>query len=393
MLPQIVLKPGKERSLQRAHPWVFSGAVAHAPPGAAPGSTVTVCRADGKPLALAAYSPLSKIRARIWTFDLAATIDATFFRARLATALKRRSTLLPGSSNYRWAHGEADGLPGLIVDRYGDVVVTQFLSTGVEAHKALIVDALVELVAPRVVYERSDTDTRSLEGLAPVTGDLFGSLGSEPIQIDEHGVRYAIDVRAGHKTGFYLDQRDNRRLVGEGAGARVLNCFCYTGGFSLAARKNGASEILSIDASAEALALARTNWQQNGFDDAGAVWQQADVFAALRELRDQKREFDTIVLDPPKFAPTIGHVEKAARAYKDINLLALKMLAPGGRLFTFSCSGGVSLDLFQKIVAGAASDAHADVILEQRLAASIDHPMLMSFPEGEYLKGLVLSRP
>jgi 23S rRNA (cytosine1962-C5)-methyltransferase len=392
MIPQIVLKPGKERSLLRGHPWVFSGAIAHAPSDLPSGATTLVCRSDGRALAVAAYSPKSQIRARIYSFDISTRIDAAFFKQRLATALARREKLLPASQSYRWVHGEADGLPGLIVDRYGDVVVAQFLSTGAEFHKDTIAQALVQLAHAKVLYQRSDTDTRELEGLPSVTGEMYGSLPADPIVIEEHGLRYAVDVRSGHKTGFYLDQRDNRQRLGQMAGQRVLNCFCYSGGFSLAARSAGAAEILSIDASADALALAAVNWQLNGFDDQGVSWKQADVFAALRELRDEGRQFDTIVLDPPKFAPTAGHVDKAARAYKDINLLALKLLAPGGRLYTFSCSGGVPLDLFQKIVAGAAADARADVMLEERLAASVDHPVSLAFPEGEYLKGLVLSR-
>jgi 23S rRNA (cytosine1962-C5)-methyltransferase len=391
-LPKIILKPGKERSLKRAHPWIFSGAISEAPADLASGATVLVASAEGSPLAIASFSPHSQIRARILSFDTRQSIDAPFFRGRLEQALQRRQRLFKQSRVYRLVHGEADGLPGLIVDRYNDVLVAQFLSAGAEAHKSALVQAMLETLAPRAVYERSDADTRHLEGLPSITGLLYGDLEDGPIEIEEHGLRYAVDVRLGHKTGFYLDQRDNRKLLSGLAGARVLNCFCYTGGFSLAARSAGANQITSIDASQEALDLARRNWQLNRFDDQGVEWRQADVFASLRELRDEHRQFDTIVLDPPKFAPTAGHVEKAARAYKDINLLGLKLLAPGGTMLTFSCSGGVSADLFQKIVAGAAADALAAVTIEQRLCASADHPVLMSFPEGEYLKGLVLTR-
>jgi 23S rRNA (cytosine1962-C5)-methyltransferase len=317
MIPQIVLKPGKERSLLRGHPWVFSGALAHAPSDLQSGATTLVCRSDGRALAVAAYSPKSQIRARIYSFEISTRIDAAFFKRRLAAALARREKLLPNSQVYRWVHGEADGLPGLIVDRYGDVVVAQFLSSGAEFHKDVIAAALLELAQASVLYQRSDTDTRELEGLPSVTGEMYGSLPADPLVIEENGLRYAVDVRSGHKTGFYLDQRDNRQQVGLMTGQRVLNCFCYSGGFSLAARRGGAREILSIDASADALALAAVNWQLNGFDNQGVSWKQADVFAALRELRDEGRQFDTIVLDPPKFAPTAGHVEKAARAYKD----------------------------------------------------------------------------
>jgi 23S rRNA (cytosine1962-C5)-methyltransferase len=392
MVAQVILKPGKERSLLRAHPWVFSGAIARAPKDVRSGETVAICRADGRALALASYSPSSQIRARVLSFDPAQTIDASFFEQRLSKALLERE-LMPLSSNaYRWVHGEADGLPGLIVDRYGDVVVAQFLAAGAEAHKAGIAQALLALSGAGVVYERSDADVRALEGLASTSGALHGELSPGPLEIEENGLRYLVDIRNGHKTGFYLDQRDSRALLAEIAGERVLNCFCYTGGFSLAARRGGAKSVLSIDSSGEALALARANWELNGFAGDEATWLEADVFAALRELRDRQRQFDTIVLDPPKFAPTAGHVERAARAYKDINLLAIKLLADGGRLMTFSCSGGVSIDLFQKIVAGAAADAHVEVVLERRLGAGLDHPVRLAFPEGEYLKGLVLRR-
>lgn len=392
MVAQVILKPGKERSLQRAHPWVFSGAIARAPSALGSGETVVVCRADGRALAVAAFSPHSQIRARVYSFDPSTTIDEQFFASRLSAALVERELMPIDSSAYRWVHGEADGLPGLIVDRYGDVLVAQFLSAGVEAHKASIGQALIELSGARVLYERSDADVRALEGLPLLSGLLYGELSDAALEIEENGLRLLLDVKGGHKTGFYLDQRDNRAVLARIASERVLNCFCYTGGFSLAAKKGGAGAVLSIDSSADALALARRNWQLNGFSESNVEWREADVFAALRDLRDRHREFDTIVLDPPKFAPTPGHVEKAARAYKDINLLAFKLLAPGGRLMTFSCSGGVSGELFQKIVAGAAADAMVDVVLERRLCAGLDHPVRLAFPEGEYLKGLVLRR-
>jgi len=281
-------------------------------------------------------------------------------------------------------------LPGLIVDQYGEVLVMQLGSASADRWRDACADILQDLCKPVCIYERSDSDTRALEGLEERSGILRGALPPE-ITVAEHGMKFAVDVAHGQKTGFYLDQRDNRALTGALARDKdVLNCFCYTGGFSLYALRNGAKSVLSIDASEEALQLARRNVELNELDAARAEWQCADVFAALRKLRDQNRKFDLIVLDPPKFAPTAAFAEKAARGYKDINLLGFKLLRPGGLLFTYSCSGGISDDLFQKIVAGAALDAQVDACIVHKLHAAADHPVLLSFPEGAYLKGLVL---
>lgn len=390
--PSVILNEGREKSLLRRHPWVFSGAVEFVDGAPANGDTVAVCDVNGGFLAWAAYSAGSQITARVWSWDADEAIDAAFFRRKISQALAARESLgmRRDSSGLRLVHAESDGLPGLVVDQYGDVVVMQLGSAGPERWRDAIADALQELLSPACIYERSDSDGRELEGLEKRTGVLRGAL-PERVGVNEHGLRFAVDVAEGQKTGFFLDQRDNRALTETLAKDRdVLNCFCYTGGFSLYALRGGAKSVLSIDVSGDALRIAERNVANNGLDASRAEWQEADVFAALRKLRDQGRQFDFIILDPPKFAPTAAFAEKAARGYKDINLLGFKLLRPGGLLATYSCSGGISEDLFQKIVAGAALDAGVDAQIVHRLHASADHPTLLSFPEGAYLKGLVL---
>jgi 23S rRNA (cytosine1962-C5)-methyltransferase len=394
-MKQLILKPGREKSLLRRHPWVFSGAVARVEGNPETGDTVAVHAADGKFIAWAAYSPVSQIRARVWSWDETDSIDAGFLRARLRRALEARERLICAETSdaLRLVHGESDGLPGVIADRYADVVVLQLLSAGAERWRTELADGVRELTGCACVYERSDADVRELEGLPARSGVLYGALPAAGVQIREHGLHYGVDVATGHKTGFYLDQRDNRKRIGELAqGREVLNCFCYTGGFTLNALARGAQSVLSVDSSADAIARAKDNLARNDLDAAHAEWQEADVFKYLRVLRDQGRSFDLVVLDPPKFAPTAAFAEKAARGYKDINLLALKLLRPSGLLATFSCSGGISAELFQKILAGAALDAGAEASIVGHFAASADHPVLLSFPEGDYLKGLLLRR-
>src|SRR5499426_354624 len=389
----LILKPGREKPLLRRHPWVFSGAIDRVAGRPAAGDTVAIRAANGAFLAWAAHSPQSQIRARVWSWDEGASIDEGFIRARVAGAIARRAALTNATDALRLVHGEADELPGVVCDRYADLAVFQFSSAGADRWRELVVDAVLAETGSRAAYERSDLDVRQLEGLPPRSGVLRGELAAAGVEIVEHGLRYGIDVARGQKTGFYLDQRANRdRVGGLASGGDVLNCFCYTGGFTLNALAGGARSVLSLDSSGAALALARENARRNGFADARADWLEADVFTALRGLRDADRRFDLIVLDPPKFAPTAAHAPKAARAYKDINLLALKLARPGGLLVTFSCSGGISPELFQKIVAGAAADAGVVTELLDRLQADADHPALLSFPEGEYLKGLVLRR-
>ena len=396
------LRPGKERSLLRRHPWIFDSAIAKG--GGDAGETVRVEAEDGRFMAWAAFSPVSKIRARAWSFREDERIDAAFFRARVAQAVRSRQLFSLPSEGVRLVHGEADGLPGLIVDRYGDVLVAQFLSAGVERWKGALVEALLAETGLKHFYERSDASGREREGLAPVTGWLAGGNGQgTELTIQEHGWRLTLDVATGHKTGFYLDQRDSRRRFAELAQQRkfrrVLNCYCYTGGFTVAAlwglHAAGAvdgAELVSVDSSLPALQRARAHVELNGFDYANCQYLDADVNATLRRFIEEGQSFDAIVLDPPKFAPTIAHAERAARAYKDINRLAFKLLAPGGMLLTFSCSGGIGAELFHKIVASAGIDAGVDGFISERLGASPDHPMTIEFPEGEYLKGLVVVR-
>jgi len=387
----ITLREGKERSLLRLHPWVFQGSVGTGKADA--GETVRVQAHDGRFLAWAAYSPSSMIRVRAWSFDEAERIDAAYFERRIARALALRARLPIESDGVRLVHGEADGLPGLIVDRYGDVLSAQFLSAGTERWKSTIADLLLQATGLARLYERSDSGVRKLEGLEPVAGWLRGG-GATEVTIREHGWKLTLDVAEGHKTGFYLDQRDNRRLFADTVRhfglQRVLNCYCYTGGFSIAALAGGAAHVTSVDSSAPALARASAHVALNGFGPARHEALDADVNQTLRDALKSGQSYDAIVLDPPKFAPTAAHAERAARAYKDINRLALKLLAPGGALFTFSCSGGVGTELFHKIVAGAGMDAGVDGIIYARLAAAPDHPQTIVFPEGEYLKGLVI---
>ena len=392
----IRLREGKERSLLRQHPWVFAGSVAKGK--ADPGETVRVEADDGRFLAWAAFSPSSQIRVRAWSFDETERIDAAFFERRIQAAVAMRARLAVASNGVRLIHGEADGLPGLIVDRYGDILSAQFLSAGTERWKDVIADALLAATAAQGctrLYERSDSGVRQLEGLAPAKGWLRGE-GDTTVTLQEHDIRLTVDVEEGHKTGYYLDQRENRalfaRLVRQFGAKSVLNCYSYTGGFSVAALAGGATEVVSVDSSGPALARASAHVTLNGFDPAHHSALDADVNGTLRQMLKDGRQFDAIVLDPPKFAPSAAHADRASRAYKDINRLGLKLLRPGGLLLTFSCSGGIGAELFHKIVAGAGLDAGVDAYLLQRLEAAPDHPTTLCFPEGEYLKGLVLLR-
>ena len=389
----IRLREGKERSLLRHHPWVFQGSVERGK--ADPGETVRVESSEGQFLCWGAFSPSSMIRVRAWTFDEAERVDHAFFKRRIARALALRARLPIESDGVRLVHGEADGLPGLIVDRYGQVLSAQFLSAGMERWRDALADLLLAATGCTRLYERSDSGVRALEGLEPRAGWLRGD-GPTDLVIREHGWRLNLDVALGHKTGFYLDQRDNRALFARWVRhfglQRVLNCYCYTGGFSVAALAGGAQQVVSVDSSAPALDKARANVALNGFDATRHEALDADVNAFLRQQLQAGASFDAIVLDPPKFAPTASHAERAARAYKDINRLALKLLAPGGLLLTFSCSGGVGAELFHKIVAGSAADAGVDGAILQRLEGAPDHPTTLVFPEGEYLKGLAVLR-
>ncbi len=390
--PALILKPSREKPVLRRHPWVFSGAVAEVRGKPKSGDVVDIMSASGEFLAKGAYSHHSQMISRIWAWNSGETIDRGFIRSRLESAIfNRRQLIDSGHTNaYRLVHGESDGMPGLVVDQYSDIVVIQLLSWSVEVWRDTIAELLLEITEISSVYERSDVEVRELEGLPKRVGIICGEDIVDDQEIEENGVRFLIDVKEGHKTGFYLDQRANRLRFRELAKRKdVLDCFSYSGGFTINAVIGGAVRVTMIESSGEALALARKNFALNQLDESKVDIFEADVFKQLRKFRDQNRQFDLIVLDPPKFAPTRAHVEKAARGYKDINLLAFKLLRPGGILVTFSCSGGVNIELFQKIVAGAALDAGVDAQITERLFQDLDHSVALNFPEGEYLKGLV----
>jgi 23S rRNA (cytosine1962-C5)-methyltransferase len=389
----IKLKPSREKSVLRRHPWVFSGALMDMKETPSDAETVCITDSGGKFLAWGAYSLHSQISVRIWSWKPEETIGEEFFRSCLKRALQTREELISARQTdaIRLVHAESDGLPGLIVDRYSDTLVVQFLSSGAERWREMIVGLLQELLDPERIYERSDVDVRRLEGLPERSGLLGGSSLPERLQIQENNLKFWVDVAKGHKTGFYLDQRCNRARVGELSRDRqVLDCFCYTGGFTIHALAGGAASVVTVETSSDAIALGRQNLALNGLSSEKVNWLEGDVFKVLREFRDRDESFDLIILDPPKFAPTSSLAQQAARGYKDINLLAFKLLRPGGLLVTFSCSGGIDAALFQKIVAGAALDAGVEAQIVERLHQGIDHPVALNFPESAYLKGLVV---
>ncbi len=387
----LTIKPGREKSLLRRHPWVFASAIQPLDKEPASGLTVDLIAPNGSFLARASYSPTSQIRARVWTF-INESIDKDFFRRKIRAAIAfRQMSKVEGHTNsYRLIHGESDGLPGFVVDHYNDTLVLQSTTAGSEFWKETIADILVEETGIQNIYERSDVDVRELEGLKPITGVLRGTIPDSQFSITEYNLKFNINIATGHKTGFYLDQRENRHRVGELAKDRdVLNCFCYTGGFSIHALANDAKSVLSVDSSGDALALLEENISINNLPADRHTSLEGDVFQLLRKFRDENRSFDMIILDPPKFAPTAAHAEKASRAYKDINLLAFKLLRHGGILATFSCSGGVDAALFQKIIASAALDAGTEATIIDYMSQGSDHPVSLHFPEGAYLKGLI----
>nr|WP_136249509.1 class I SAM-dependent methyltransferase [Ningiella ruwaisensis] len=398
-MAQVILKPEREKSLKRRHPWVFEGAIASSSGKLHSGATVDIISSSGEFLAKGAYSPNSQIRVRVWSFDQSEAIDNNFFKAKIANALKVRQTWLTKSDTdaFRVVAAESDGLPGITIDKYANVIVMQLLSAGAEKHKSKIVDALVSLFPNHVIHERSDVEVRKKEGLEPVINTHIGTL-PEQVSIHENGLKIEVDLIAGHKTGFYLDQRKNRMIAGEycaphddGSGKHVLNCFSYTGTFALYALKHGAAHVTNVDVSDSALETSKRNIAHN-FDSRIAqnvTHLKQDVFELLRDYKAQDTKFDLIVMDPPKFVENKRHLERAARGYKDINRLACELLKPNGVLLTFSCSGLVSQDLFNKIVADAALDANCALAYIQRLEQDSDHLVSSAFPEGCYLKGLV----
>ncbi|MDA0706356.1 MAG: class I SAM-dependent methyltransferase [Proteobacteria bacterium] len=391
-IPEIRLKAGREKSIRRRHPWIFSGAIerVHGDPEA--GSTVRVLSQSGEFLAHAAWSPASQIRARAWSFDEATSIDAAFIRQRVARAIEWRRQLqrLDDASACRLVFSESDGLPGLIVDRYGAYLVCQFLSTGAEFWREAIVSALAELLSPRAIYERSEASVRRKEGLGLRSELLRGELPAEPIEFNSNGMRQLVRIELGQKTGSYLDQSVNHgRVAAYAAGASVLDAYSYSGGFAISALRGGAADATLIDSSADALLLAERQAALNGVADQ-CQYTNANVPEELRRLRDSERRFDLVILDPPKFVSSAQQLKSGCRGYKDINMLGLQLLKPGGVLATFSCSGHVSADLFQKIVAGAAVDVKRDAQIIERLSQAPDHPVALQFPEADYLCGLVV---
>jgi len=388
--PMVTLKKGREKSLLRRHPWVFEGAVAKVAGHPESGQTVDVISAEGRFLGQGAWSPSSQIRVRMWTFHPAETVDEAFLHRRLAVAIRQRATMGTEPLGCRLVHAEADGLPGLIVDRYAGFLVIQALSAGAEFWKPVIVDLLAELVPCRGIFERSDAGVRFKEGLAPQRGILIGQGPPALVEIAEGPCRFGVDIANGHKTGFYLDQRDNRRAVAAlSAGKTVLNAFAYTGAFTVACLAAGAVRVTNVDSSGPALALALDQLSRNGLAQNQVETVNGDVLAVLRHFCEEGRRFDLVILDPPKFVESRSHLNKAARGYKDINRLGFKLLGEGGRLATFSCSGLMPPDLFQKIVADAALDAGATAQIVGRLGPPPDHPVAFNFPEGDYLKGLI----
>jgi 23S rRNA (cytosine1962-C5)-methyltransferase len=390
-MTSITLKVEREKSMLRRHPWIFEGAIEKTEGVIRSGDTVDILANDGTWLAKAAYSPESQIRARVWSFTKSEVIDNAFFKRKLEQALARKQEILKkhNTNAFRLIAAEADGLPGITIDVYVNVVVVQLLSTGAEKHRSKILWAILQLFPDAIVHERSDVDVRKKEGLIPVVQTLHGELPDSVI-IEENGIKICVDLINGHKTGFYLDQRENRRIAASYCeGKTVLNCFSFTGTFGLYALSAGATQIINVDASESALTLSAKNVSINGLDESKVTHLKRDVFELLREYKEAGTKFDVIVLDPPKFVSSKHNLSKASRGYKDINRLALSLLNENGTLLTFSCSGLMPQDLFQKIVADAALDAQRNVFFVQRLAQSEDHPVSGNFPEGYYLKGLV----
>lgn len=391
----ITLKAGRDKSVIRRHPWIFSGAIDTVSGDPEFGESVEVYAYNGDFLGIAAYSPTSQIRARFWSFFEKTEIDELFFEERLETAIQLRESRGFSISNplsaFRLIYAENDGIPGCIIDKYGEYYSVEILAAGPEKHREIIYKVLAKKTGCKGIFERCDSDVRKKEGMEKRTGVVYGIVPETPIPMEENGIRFLIDIRNGHKTGYYLDQRDARKRIGElSSGKKVLNCFCYTGGFGLFALKGNASHVYQVDVSKSALKISKELLIENKLPTAKATHTEADVFQYLRKCRDKGETFDLIVLDPPKFVEAKDHLQKGARGYKDINLLAMKLLSPNGMLATFSCSGLMDMSLFQKIIADAASDAKKDMQIIERFGQPADHPISLAFPEGQYLKGLLV---
>jgi 23S rRNA (cytosine1962-C5)-methyltransferase len=388
----LTLNPGKERPVRQRHPWVFSGAVKSVQGYIGHGDVIDVHDTSGEWVARGTWSSGSQIRARLFTWQIDEALDEALIRRRLERAIATRTWLgyTASDSACRLVYAESDGLPGLIVDRYADYLSVQLLTQGMAARADMLTGLLAELTQPRGIFERSDPEMREKEGLPPGIGQLWGEPPPDRLEARQPGdLLFLTDLRAGQKTGAYLDQANNRlRVASYCAGMDVLDCFCYTGGFSVAAARTGARHITAIDSSAPALELLAANLELNRITTPVEPV-EGDVFKLLRQYRHEGRQFDLVILDPPKFAHAQNQIERATRGYKDINLIAMQLLRPGGVLATFSCSGLVSADLFQKVIFGAALDAQRDVQIVERLTQAPDHPTLLTFPEGEYLKGLI----
>ncbi|NWG27569.1 MAG: class I SAM-dependent methyltransferase [Ignavibacteriaceae bacterium] len=392
MVPSVILKKAADNFIKRKHPWIFSGAIEKVEGNPSNGETVQIFTSNKIPIGHGSYSPSSQIRVRVWSFNPEEKIDSEFFRRKifLANSLREKVIDFSKTNAYRIINAESDNIPGLIVDRYSNYLVCQFLSAGAEFNKKIIVEILDDAFNPSGIFERSDVEVRTKENLQPMQGLLTGTVPEDLVEVKENGFKFFADVKGGHKTGFYLDQRDNRALLSEfSKGKNVLNCFSYTGGFSVYALASGANKVTQIDSSEVALEIANKNIGLNGLNLSSVENINDDVFTVLRKFRDERRTFDVIILDPPKFAESASQIQKASRGYKDINLLAIKLLNPGGVLFTFSCSGHISPELFQKIVADAALDSGREAKIIKQLTQSSDHPVSLNFPEGLYLKGLI----
>ncbi|AMH19578.1 23S rRNA (cytosine(1962)-C(5))-methyltransferase RlmI [Hafnia paralvei] len=390
MTARLFLAKGREKSLLRRHPWVFSGAVTRVEGNAVSGETIDVCDFQGKWLARAAFSPQSQIRARVWTFDQQESVDRDFFINRLQTAQQWRTLLAKRDdlTGYRLIAGESDGMPGITIDRFQNFIVLQLLSAGAEYQRANLVAALQHCYPECAIYDRSDVAVRKKEGLPLTQGSVVGEEPPALLPIREHGMQILVDIKEGHKTGFYLDQRDSRLAARRfAANAKVLNCFSYTGAFAVSALIGGCEHVISVDTSQAALDVARQNVELNQLDLSKAEFVRDDVFQLLRKYRDEGRKFDLIIMDPPKFVENKSQLAGACRGYKDINMLALNLLSSGGILLSFSCSGLMPIELFQKILADAALDAGRDVQFIEQYRQAADHPVIASYPEGLYLKG------
>lgn len=393
-MPSITLKKSRDKILERKHPWIFSGALEKVDGNPSNGETVQIFTSEKKLVGFGSFSPSSQIRVRVWSFNLEEKIDSDFFKKKISMAASLREKLVDTSKTnaYRIINAESDGLPGLIVDRYSNFLVCQLLSAGAEFNKETTIEILNDIFKPIGIFERSDVEVRIKEGLQPTQGLIKGNIADELIEVRENGFKFLVDIKNGHKTGFYLDQRDNRKMLSEfSKGKSVLNCFSYTGGFSVYALAYGAEKVTQVESSTTAMDLSAKNFKLNNLNLSLVENINGDVFELLRKFRDERKTFDLIILDPPKFAESASQIQKASRGYKDINLLALKLLNPGGTLFTFSCSGHISPELFQKIVADAALDSGREVRIIKQLTQSSDHPVSTNFPEGLYLKGIICS--